>query len=41
MGPLIKIDLNQVSSGDEPVVPELGCGKNKSPGAIGIDKKMR
>lgn len=38
MEPLIKIDLNQVLSGDEPVVLELGCGKNKRAGAIGIDR---
>lgn len=38
MEPVIKIDLNQVLSGDEPVVLELGCGKKKRQGAIGIDR---
>lgn len=38
MEPLIKIDLNQVLGGDEPVVLELGCGRNKRPGAIGVDR---
>jgi len=38
MEPLIKIDLNQVLNGDEPVVLELGCGRKKRPGAIGVDR---
>lgn len=38
MEPLIKIDLNQVLSNDEPVVLGLGSGRNKRPGAIGIDR---
>jgi len=38
MQPLLKIDLNQILSGNQPVILELGCGKNKKPGAIGIDR---
>lgn len=38
MEPLIKIDLNKVSSGGKPVILDIGCGKNKRPSAIGIDK---
>ena len=36
MQPLIKIDLNQALS-KEAVILELGCGRNKMSGAIGID----
>jgi len=38
MEPLIKIDLNKVASSGRPVVLDIGCGKHKRPGAIGIDK---
>jgi ubiquinone/menaquinone biosynthesis C-methylase UbiE len=38
MQTLLKIDLDQVLGGDEPVVLELGCGRKKRPGAIGIDR---
>jgi SAM-dependent methyltransferase len=37
MRPLLKIDLDKALK-CAPVILELGCGKNKSPGAIGIDK---
>ena len=37
MEPLIKIDLNRVL-GNKPMILELGCGRNKRPGAVGIDK---
>ena len=37
MEPLIKIDLGQALS-SKPVVLELGCGKKKRQGAIGIDR---
>jgi len=38
MEPLIKIDLLKAASSNKPVIVDLGCGKNKRPGAIGIDK---
>ncbi|MHC4641849.1 MAG: class I SAM-dependent methyltransferase [Planctomycetota bacterium] len=38
MEPVIKIDLDQVLGGDEPVLLELGCGRKKRPGAIGVDR---
>ena len=37
MRPLLKIDLDK-ALGNMPIVLELGCGRNKRPGAIGIDK---
>jgi len=37
MRPLLKIDLDK-ALGNMPVVLDLGCGRNKRPGAIGIDK---
>lgn len=37
MQPLLKVDLEQVLN-NRPVILELGCGKNKRPGAIGIDR---
>jgi len=37
MEPLLKIDLNQVLN-NKPVILELGCGRKKRPGAIGIDR---
>jgi len=37
METLIKIDLNRVL-GNKPMILELGCGRNKRPGAVGIDK---
>ena len=38
MKPLLKIDLNEVLNNTKPVILELGCGRNKKPGAVGIDK---
>jgi predicted SAM-dependent methyltransferase len=38
MKPHIKIDLNKIASSGKPVVIDLGCGRNKKPGAIGIDR---
>ena len=38
MKPLIKIDLNKIVTESQPVVLDIGCGKNKRPGAIGIDR---
>jgi SAM-dependent methyltransferase len=38
MKPLAKIDLDNVLSGGKPVILDIGCGNNKRPGAIGIDK---
>jgi SAM-dependent methyltransferase len=38
MKPLIRVDLNEIVSGDKPVILDLGCGKRKRSGAIGIDK---
>lgn len=37
MQPLIKIDLNRALN-NKPVILELGCGRKKMPGAIGVDK---
>jgi SAM-dependent methyltransferase len=34
----IKIDLEKMLRGSEPVVIDLGCGERKRPGRIGIDK---
>lgn len=36
--PLIKIDLQKIINGPDPVIVELGCGQKKKPGRIGIDK---
>ena len=38
MEPTIKIDLERIIAGDEPVIVELGCGKKKKPGHINIDR---
>ncbi len=38
MEPRIKIDLEKVLQGHEPVMIELGCGARKRPGRIGIDR---
>lgn len=38
MESLIRIDLDRLISGDEPVIVELGCGQKKKQGRIGIDK---
>jgi len=38
MAPLIKIDLEQMINSDKPIILELGCGKTKEDGRIGIDK---
>ncbi|MCX5638294.1 MAG: methyltransferase domain-containing protein [Planctomycetota bacterium] len=37
MKPLLRIDLDKALN-NPPVILELGCGRNKRPGAIGIDK---
>jgi ubiquinone/menaquinone biosynthesis C-methylase UbiE len=37
MQPILKIDLDKAFN-NPPVILELGCGRNKRPGAIGIDK---
>ena len=37
MQPLIKIDLDEALS-NKPVILELGCGRDKRPGAIGVDR---
>jgi predicted SAM-dependent methyltransferase len=38
MGPFIKIDLRKIAASNKPVLLDIGCGENKRPGAIGIDK---
>ena len=38
MEPLTKIDLEKVINSTEPVIVELGCGKKKKQGRIGVDK---
>jgi SAM-dependent methyltransferase len=38
MEPLIKIDINQRINANHPVVIDIGCGKKKKPGRIGIDQ---
>lgn len=38
MEPRIKIDLERVLSGHEPVIIDLGCGEKRRPGRIGIDR---
>ncbi len=38
MKPLIRIDLEKIIGGSEPVIIELGCGKKKKSGRIGVDK---
>jgi SAM-dependent methyltransferase len=38
MEPLIRIDLEKIISGSEPVIVELGCGRKKRPDRITIDK---
>ena len=38
MSPVIKIDLDKVLNGPQPVVVELGCGPKKKNGRIGIDR---
>jgi predicted SAM-dependent methyltransferase len=38
MEPLVKIDLDRIASGHQPVILDIGCGRNKRPGAIGIDR---
>lgn len=35
---MVKIDLDKISLGGKPVVLDIGCGRNKRPGAIGIDR---
>jgi len=37
MEPLIKIDLEKIINGTEPMIIELGCGLKKKEGRIGID----
>jgi SAM-dependent methyltransferase len=38
MEPRIKIDLEGILRGREPVVIDLGCGERKRPGRIGVDR---
>jgi SAM-dependent methyltransferase len=38
MVPSIRIDLEQLINGDDPVIVELGCGRKKKEGRIGVDK---
>ena len=38
MKPSIKIDLEQIVHSGAPVIVELGCGRKKTQGRIGIDK---
>ena len=38
MQALIKIDLDEILNTNKLVMVELGCGRNKRPGAIGIDR---
>lgn len=38
VNPIIRIDLDKVINGDDPVIVDLGCGQKKKPGRIGIDK---
>jgi len=38
MKPQIKIDLNKAASTGNPVILDIGCGRNKKQGAIGIDR---
>jgi SAM-dependent methyltransferase len=37
MEPLIRVDLDKLIHGSTPVIVELGCGKSKREGRIGID----
>lgn len=38
MKPLLKIDLEQILNSGKPIIVELGCGRDKTPGTIGIDR---
>jgi len=38
MEPLIKINLQKIINSHQPLIIELGCGREKKPGRIGIDK---
>lgn len=38
MEPNIKIDLNKVKTDGRYIILDIGCGQDKRPGAIGIDK---
>lgn len=38
MKPLIKIDINKRIQDDYPIIIDIGCGKKKKPGRIGIDQ---
>ncbi len=38
MPPILKVDLDALMKSGRPVVLELGCGPNKTPGRIGIDR---
>jgi ubiquinone/menaquinone biosynthesis C-methylase UbiE len=38
MPPILKVDLDALIKSGRPVVLELGCGPNKTPGRIGIDR---
>lgn len=37
MEPLIKIDIDKAINGSKPVIVEVGCGRKKKQGRIGID----
>ena len=37
MEPVIKIDIAELINSQDPVIVELGCGRKKKPGRIGID----
>jgi len=38
MEPLIKIDLDKIIKGNDPVIVDLGCGRKKKTGRISVDK---
>jgi SAM-dependent methyltransferase len=38
MEPLIRIDLDKAIHGGAPLILDLGCGRRKKPGRIGIDR---
>jgi ubiquinone/menaquinone biosynthesis C-methylase UbiE len=38
MSPILKVDLEALLKSGRPVVLELGCGPNKTPGRIGVDR---
>lgn len=38
MCPLLRVNIDKLTKNGAPLVVELGCGMNKTPGRIGIDK---